>query len=65
MLVNFTYLFKNLTMESKKSFNIFNNKNKSTTTSPNSRVSTKIDVDQNILVSITTATNTNIINSDD
>ncbi|XP_060846255.1 zinc finger MYM-type protein 1-like [Rhopalosiphum padi] len=52
-------------MESKKLFNIFNNKNKSTTTSTSSTVSTKIDVAQNISVSIITATNTNIVNSDD
>lgn len=50
-------------MESKKLFNIFNIKNKSITTSLSSTVSTKINVDQNI--SVSTATNTNIVNDDE
>lgn len=52
-----------LKMESKKLFNIFNIKNKSITTSLSSTVSTKINVDQNI--SVSTATNTNIVNDDE
>jgi len=58
-------VFKNLTMGSKMLLNIFNNKNKSTTTSTSSTVFTKIYDDQNISVSTTTATNTNIVDSDD
>jgi len=54
-----------LKMESKKLFNIFNIKNKSITTSSSSTVSTKINVDQNISVSISTATDTNIVNDDE
>ena len=52
-------------MKSKKLYNISNNKNKSTTTSRSSTVSTKIDVDKNISVFIITATNIKIVNSDD
>lgn len=53
-------------VENKKFFNIFNVKNKSTTSSTSSTVSTKIDVDQNISVSITSTTNmTDIVNGVD
>lgn len=52
-------------MESKKLFNIFNIKNKLITTSSSSTLSTKINDDQNISVSISTATNTNIVNDDE